>query len=389
MDLLFVIIFTSVIITLTIAKYISYQKIDFVSIILTILLIVGNLLWAKNIVWVKILVPVLLGLIMVFGIYRYIIIQGTTKVKTSKLYDFLKTNEIDYFFQTNSKDVITDFSKNIYAKTTLTKKDLLHHVFWSFIFDYFLIESINNEAFNLEVGYRFLACYKEATSKHKQYQFEMIVEIDDKDVKFIGLVEPLYYGKKLIGRNIYLYQDRMQIVNNLQNELGIAIKEASDVSNQAYILMSLADQVVLYYDYLTKTYVASEAFCRFTDTHPKEYVFSEILDMIHPDDYDNYLEQTKTVNSIVVTKIKFRLAINNEYYQVIEDSIMIRKESGLVSIIRILNKEGDVTIKDAPLSTKEANEIIDKLNNTNIKKTIDDVESTLDTLVGDNNVKEN
>jgi glutathionylspermidine synthase len=85
----------------------------------------------------------------------------------------------------------------------------------------------------------------------------------------------------------------------------------------------------------------------------------------------------------------FIVDVNNEYYNVIEDSINVIKDDCLVSIIRVISKANEKENKDTPLSTEEANSLIDNLHNTNITKVIDDVEDIMNAVVGEIEDEEN
>ena len=209
--------------------------------------------------------------------------------------------------------------------------------------------------------------------------------LKEKSVTYKGIIEPIYLGNKLIGRNVYFYIDRMKNINLLKNELSKAIFDIEKLRNQNHAMMSLSDGVLLYFDFETKYYVATESFCRFTNTHQREYTFEEIIDFIHPDDLDGYIEQSETINSISVTRLKFRLLINDTYYNVMEDSIYLNSDTDLVSIIRICekNEEGNEQV----FSTKEAERIIESLNATNIEQVIEKTKNILDTVIGEEDEK--
>ena len=201
-------------------------------------------------------------------------------------------------------------------------------------------------------------------------------------MNYIGIIQPVYYKKKLIGRNIYFYQDRMQVLDDLRQALKQATADLETSYNFTYMMMSLTDYVGLYFDYNTRTYVATEAFMKFSRTHQREYTFNQFLDMMHPNDVDAYIEQAATINSIYVTKLKYRLLINDDYYYVMEDSININKDADLVSVIRVLNKIDESARKDVPLSTNEAETMLDNLSTSNICDVMDKTENILNTVVG-------
>lgn len=302
-----------------------------------------------------------------------------------KLSRYLKDTEYDFYLQVNQKNKIRDYGVSLLKITGLTKKDVLDKDGWHLLFDTLEIQTINKaEATTINFN-AFVTEYENATSKFKTYNFEMDIVLKEKIVTYKGIIEPIYLGNKLIGRNIYFYIDRMKNINVLKNELNNAIYDIEKLRNQNYAMMSLSDGVLLYFDCETKYYVATESFCRFTNTHQREYTFEEIINFIHPDDIENYIEQSATINSISVTRLKFRLLINDTYYNVIEDSIYLNSDTDLVSIIRICEKSEEV--KEQIFSTKESERIIESLNSTNIEQVIEKTKNILDTVIGEEDEK--
>lgn len=382
-----IIIFTTITICFIISKILTIKKLDILDLLLLILLNILIIRFDNKVI--DIICICLLGLVMVYTIFSFVIDYLKHDLRRQQLFNYMKENEIDFFFQTDHKDRIINYSKTIFKNSKITRKDIYKHILWKFIFDYFAIVSLNNEEFNLEVGTKFLTNYKLANSKLKKYKFEIVVKHEEEYIKYIGIIEPIVLYNQVIGRNIYIYQDRLQMIDTLKLTLEEACTDLEQAKDQTYILMSLSNEVVLYYDYHSKTYIATEAFCRFSDTHQKEYKFKDIYQMIHPDDRNLYAEQAKVVNSMMVTKIKYRMNVNNEYYNVIEDSINVIKDDCLVSIIRVISKANEKENKDTPLSTEEANSLIDNLHSTNITKVIEDVEDIMNAVVGEIEDEEN
>lgn len=343
---------------------------------------------------VKILYVIFFWALVVHAVWTFVTSYQKHLVYDRELNNFLKNNEFDFFVQTNARDKIKDYSTSLLKITKLPRRDLNGLHCWKLLFDYLKVTKINKKELSLATVGEFLTQFKEANSKHVVYQCEFDMPKleslmkdeptpeDMESIKYRGLIQPIYYRQKLIGRNIYFYQERMKVVTDLRNALKQACIDLENAKNFAYILMSMTDQVGLYFDYTTRTYVASEAFCKYTSTHQKEYTFNQLMDMIHPDDVDSYVEQAATINSISVTKIKYRMLINDDYYNVLEDSININKDADLISIIRVLNKIDDKPLSNAPLSTKEAENIIDSLNSTDINNIINKTENILNTVVG-------
>lgn len=299
-----------------------------------------------------------------------------------KLNKFLKDTEYDFYIQVSKRNKIRDYGISLLKVAGLTKKDVLRKDVWHLLFDTLEIVSINKLDATTSNFNEFVTEYENATSKFKTYNFEIGIVLKENKVTYKGIIEPIYLGNHLIGRNIYFYIDRIKNIQLLKDELTSAIHDIERLRNQNFAMMSLADGVLLYFDYETKYYVATESFCRFTNTHQREYTFEEIMNFIHPDDLESYMEQSETINSASVTRLKFRLLINDTYYNVMEDSIYLNGETDLVSIIRICekNEEGG---ENAMFSTYEATKIMETLSTTNIASVIEKTKNILDTVIGD------
>jgi len=128
--------------------------------------------------------------------------------------------------------------------------------------------------------------------------------------------------------------------------------------------------------------VATDCMRTYTKTDKKEYVFEEIFSHIHSEDVNVYLEQAKTVNSLAITKLKYRLLIADTYYTVEEDSIYMRKDYGLLSIIRI----GGVSLPESRKSTPHKEENIDQIQalaSRNIQAKLEKTMSILNVVLGE------
>ena len=299
-----------------------------------------------------------------------------------KLSKFLKDTQYDFFIQVNKKNKIKDYGVALLKTVGLTKKEVVKKDVWHLLFDTLEIQTINKLDATTSNFNDFVNEYENSTSKFKTYNFEMGIVLKEHKVTYKGIIEPIYMGNHLIGRNIYFYIDRIKNIQMLKDELNSAIHDLERLRNQNFAMMSLADGVLLYFDYETKYYVATESFCRFTNTHQREYTFEEIINFIHPDDLESYIEQSETINSVSVTRLKFRLLINDTYYNVMEDSIYLSGETDLVSIIRICEKNEEGS-ENAMFSTYEATKIIETLSTTNIESVIEKTKNILDTVVGD------
>ena len=385
-------VIAAVIVTLlSLITFIVFKKIAFAEISILIAGIVSVLLMPNNHLAIQIIYAVLFWLLAGYSIYDFIITYQVYTAYDRELNNYLKNNEFDFFVQTNQKDLIIGYSNKLPKITKMSGKDIKGVYCWKLLLDYLKITKIDGKDINLATVSDFLAQFKSANSKHVVYSFKFeMPKVDDlvndeeepEYMNYIGIIQPVYYKKKLIGRNIYFYQDRMQVPDDLRQALKQATADLETSYNFTYMMMSLTDYVGLYFDYNTRTYVATEAFMKFSRTHQREYTFNQFLDMMHPNDVDAYIEQAATINSIYVTKLKYRLLINDDYYYVMEDSININKDADLVSVIRVLNKIDESARKDVPLSTNEAETMLDNLSTSNICDVMDKTENILNTVVG-------
>lgn len=375
----------------------KFAALEFLGIILSVIILI---MIPTDHIAVQIISAVIYVAFAGYTIYSFIETYHIYTTYDKEINNFLKNNEFDFFVQTDSKDKIINFSNKLLNITKMTKRDIIGVHCWKLLIDYLKINKINKKELSLNTTASFLKEFKDANSKHVIYQFEfempkldeLVKEKDDqtKDlatVRYTGLIQPVYYNKKLIGRNIYFYQDRMQVLHDLRLALKNATIDLQTSYNFNYIMMSLMDYVGMYFDPNTRTYVATEAFMKFTNTHQREYTFNQFMDLMHPDDVEPYIEQASTINSVSVTKIKYRLLINEDYYYVMEDSININKDADLVSVIRIINKTSDGFKHDTPLSTHEAETLIDKLSVSDISGVISKTENILNVIVGNDEEK--
>lgn len=377
-------------------KLFVFKKFDFIEILgLTGGLVSFCIIPSDHIAF-QVAFAVFFCLFAAYCVYSFIVSYRIYSSYDHEMNEFLKNNEFDFFVQTNSRNKIINFSNKLLKITKLPKYEIKGVNCWKLLFEYLRVEKINGKDINISVIQDFMDKFKDANSKHVIYQFEFempklehLTKDDDDEskdlatVKYTGLIQPVFYQRKLIGRNIYFYQDRIQVLTDLRTALKQATLDLNTSYNFMYVMMSLMDYVGLYFDYNTRTYVATEAFMKFTRTHQREYTFNQFLDMMHPDDVDAYVEQAATINSLSVTKIKYRLLINDEYYYVFEDSININKDADLCSVIRILNRTDESINREVPLSTHEADSIIDKLSIKGIDGVISKTENMLKTLVGE------
>ena len=369
-----------IVVILAILKYVIINKkpiIDAAALV-ALFIVSAILISTSTKLFVKLLITVLFILLAAYAVYDFIVSTKIYILRKSKVQDYLKNSEFEYYLQLNKRNKVIDFSANILTLTNRSKEGLVHLKFPEFLFDCLNIESINGEKYTLNSLPEFRSQVNSATSKLKNYEFSFSARNDVNEIiNYQGIIQPIYFGETYIGKNIYISVNRMEILEKTRNSLAECATNLIDARNQLYVLMSLTSGVVMYFDFQTKNYIATESFQKFTDTAQEEYDFDDFLRMLHPEDVQFYIDQTATINSLTSTRLKFRMIIGNKYYSMIEDSIYLAKEDKLVSIIRVAQDMRREESSEVILSTKEATEILDDLGSSNIDQMAD---STLDLL---------
>lgn len=307
---------------------------------------------------------------LIYALYITIIIFKVYEIRKTKVQDFLKNSEFEYFIQVNQKNQIIDYSNNILTLTNREKKYISQVKFPEVLFDCLNILSVNDEKYSINTLSSFKIQFNDAISKVKNYTFNFRLEDDNNEILFYeGIIQPIYFGNNLIAKNVYISLNRNIVLEKTRNSLIEAATDINDLRKQLYVLMSLTNGVVMYYDFLNKSYIPTEAFRKYTKIDQEEYDFEEFIKMMHPEDVKYYFDQTATINSMSSTRLKFRMQFSGRYYNMVEDSINLEKDNKLVSVVRILQ---DTKFKDdIILSSKETTEILDDLNDQRIDQILD------------------
>ncbi len=379
---------TAFILTIWLIKLLVLNHINLLDILITIVVFLISFFGTLN-QGLIILMIVIDSLDLAYTLFDLVAVLYIKMEISNKTTEYLKNTEYDFFIQMSPKEKIMDCSNTLLKLTKLPKKEILHMQGWKFIFDSFDIKTLNKEEFSLSYVAKFLAEYKECNSKHRKYKFQMEVEMpnttsDDKTTitKYDAIIQPIFVGKVLVAKNIYFYLDKMFVVEKLKSVVRSACTDLEDAYLQLDMMMGLSEGIIMYYDFQNKVYVATECMRLYTNTDKKEYTFDEIFANIHPDDVAGYIEQAETVNSLSITKMNYRLQIGSVYYQVEEDSIYMRKDYGLISIIRIAEK---AVSQGVPQNAKIQNdlEVVDKLVRQDITSCLDKTSALLDIVLGE------
>lgn len=329
--------------------------------------------------FLKIALMVLAIISLIYALYITIIIFKVYEIRKIKVQDFLKNSEFEYFIQVNQKNQIIDYSNNILTLTNREKKYISQVKFPEVLFDCLNILSVNDEKYSINTLSSFKIQFNDAISKVKNYTFNFRLQDDNNEILFYeGIIQPIYFGNNLIAKNVYISLNRNIVLEKTRNSLIEAATDISDLRKQLYVLMSLTNGVVMYYDFLNKSYIPTEAFRKYTKIDQEEYDFEEFIKMMHPEDVKYYFDQTATINSMSSTRLKFRMQFSGRYYNMVEDSINLEKDNKLVSVVRILQ---DTKFKDdIILSSKETTEILDDLNDQRIDQILDNTLGILENI---------
>jgi len=323
-----------------------------------------------------------LVLLLFYSAFTYCKIYKRQNLRREKIVHHLKNTDSDYFFSTNAKDKIVDASVSVSALSGLTPAELKKEKGLDLLLNNFDITKIGGKEANETALEVFREDYKKSVKPYQLYKFEIEALVKGKIESFRGIVQPLYDGEKFLGKNVYLTQNRLEILDFLRQDLDKARQGWEDALCKAHILMSLSNQAILYYDFQTKTYVATDLFQKATSLGVPELSFDDFIAMIHPDDLDFYIEQASTVNSLSTTRLKYRLLVNGSFYHVVENAIYLEKERGLVSVIHLLGKAEDA--EEDVLKDEDEEAKLKELEDSNPKEAFEKIETILKTALGKN-----
>ena len=364
---LFMVSATLVVLILGIINIVSYHKFSYLSLpILVVLdgLVIGLPELFKGI---YIIYDVLFVGIIIVSIVEFCQNVEINKKSNRLANTFLGNAVHDYYFSTNSKDHITDASESYMELVSLDLNELRKSKGFQTMLSELKIQKINGREITEEVALKFVFDYDKSRGINETYQFDLQVLINNEEVFLKGIIQPIHYKNKFIGRNVYLINDSAATFNDLRLTIKNMVKELEDDQKQTYALMSLTKNAIMFFDYKTGTYVATEAMNNYLDVTQKEFTIEEFFNMIHPEDLRSYQEQGVMINSMMPNRSKLRLYINKKYYEVFDDSIYLRKDSGLISIISLASDPEIVSVKKQN-EVRNANmwATLEELNPTNV-----------------------
>ena len=187
----------------------------------------------------------------------------------------------------------------------------------------------------------------------------------------------IFQKDKFIGRCVYFSKSNKQALRKIEDGLYDALETIKNDRSQLDVMMSMLENVVMYYDYNTSTYVVTEQMAKLLGLNQREYSIGEFINMIKPTDLPYYQEQSNIISSVEVTRIKYNLDLGGKYYPVYDDSIYLQRDSKLISIIHLveyhkaesIDEESSTSFRDYSKETKTEPEEVkedfkDKLTET-------------------------
>lgn len=373
------------IIVLGFIKLLNHQRFGYVE-LFSLLVIAGIFIFfypLNNLF--KYLLNFALVLLLFYSAYSYYLIHKRQNLRRERIIHHLKNVNFDYYYSTNAKDKIVDASVSFSTSTGLTLSEIKKEKGINLLLKNFDITKIAGKEASETVLAAFQNDYHQGIKPHQFYKFEIEALVKGKLESYRGIVQPLYDGETYLGKNVYITQNRLEILDTLRQDFEKARQGWEDALGKAHILMSLSNQAIIYYDFQTKTYVATDLFQKATSLSYPELTFDDFIAMIHPDDLDFYIEQASTVNSLSTTKLKYRLRINDSFYHVVENAIYLEKERGLVSVIHLLGKAEDASEREGVLESEDEEAKLQELEDSNPKDAFENIEAILKAALGNNN----
>lgn len=366
---------TLIVLILGILGFFCYRKVAYISIPIVIVLDILMVILPEFFKGFYIIFDVLYVLIFGVAVMEFYRNAEFNKSSNQLANYFLGNAVYDYYFTTNSKDHIINASESYMELVSLDLAELRKSKGFQTMFSELKIQKINGREVTEEVALKLLFDYGKGRDRNETYQFDLQVLINNEVVFLKGVIQPIHHKNKFIGRNVYLINDKSATFDDLRSTIKKMVRELEDDQKQAYALMSLTKNVIMYFDYKTATYVATEAMNNYLDVTQKEFTIEEFFNMIHPEDLRSYQEQGTMINSMMPSRTKLRLYINKKYYEVYDDSLYLHKDSGLVSLISLVSDPEVVSVKKQA-EVKNANMWAD-LEELNPTEVMDDLMNEL------------
>lgn len=329
-----------------------------------------------------IIVLVISLLTLGYSLYDLYLKEGIKQAYNVRTNALLKNAPFDYYIATDSQDFIIDFSESFIELISLEACELYNTLAFQTLISKLFITHINGEEISNANAVRLNYDYMSTKDVNRVAHFELTVQDNGESYDILGVVEPVFFKNKFVGKNIYLSKNNRHTLSKIQDGLKEALQAIQDDRAQLYVMMSMADHVIMYYDYNTSTYVMTEVMAKKLNIQHRELNIEEFISIIHPSDIQRYQEQGTVISAHEVTRIRYRIRLNKAYYDVVEDAIYLNRDGKLISIIRLANYQDNLEVFTPTLAT-DIQEKKPEAVKVDYKEKLEDTFKILEKLLGE------
>lgn len=283
---------------------------------------------------------------LAYAIYDLFYYVGKLNTFNKRVNSLLKNAPFDYYFASNEKDRIFDFSNSFLDITNLEENELYGTLGLQTLLAKLNITSINEQPISETLFMRFHLDYENSSKVKSPSHFHITLVDRGQELEFLGIIEPIFYKDKFVGRCVYLSKSNQQALRRIEEGLTSALETIKNDRSQLYAMMSMIENVVMYYDFNTSTYIVTEQMAKLLNLQQREYSIGEFINMIKPTDLQNYQEHSSIISSVEVTRVKYNLYLGDRYYPVYDDLMYLNRDSKLISIIHLVEYQKAEQIAD-------------------------------------------
>ena len=320
-----------------------------------VLFVLGKtLLPNQYIIWESILAALALG-VCGYSIYNLFILEASREAFQNRINQMVKNAPFDSYFCSGKKDEIIDYSESFKKLVNLEDDEIEGTLGFQTLMAKLQPTKVNDNEITSSVAVRLNVDYNAIEGTHNTYNFKLTYVENHETIELLVVIEPIFYKDVFLGRNVYLSKNNRQTLDNVQKRLNMAVEAIQDDRAQLYAMMSMVDNVIMYYDYNTQTYVVTELMAKYLGMVQREFTISEYVQMIHPQDIRHYQDQSSIISSVEVTRMKYRLKLGNVYQPIIEDAMFLNRDAKLISVIHLsgYTKEEEIVDNEDPFQKKE------------------------------------
>lgn len=283
---------------------------------------------------------------LAYAIYDLFYYVGKLNAFNKRVNSLLKNAPFDYYFASNEKDRIFDFSNSFLDITNLEENELYGTLGLQTLLAKLNITSINEQPISETLFMRFHLDYENSSKVKSPSHFHVTLVDRGQELEFLGIIEPIFYKDKFVGRCVYLSKSNQQALKRIEEGLTSALETIKNDRSQLYAMMSMIENVVMYYDFNTSTYIVTEQMAKLLNLQQREYSIGEFINMIKPADLQTYQEHSSIISSVEVTRVKYNLYLGDRYYPVYDDLMYLNRDSKLISIIHLVEYQKAEQIDD-------------------------------------------